>query len=590
MSSPHLSNQEIAHILYQIGEFLEIQEVAFKPRAYERAGRAVEVMDTPVGEGYTKRGLNALENIPGVGLSIDAKIEELIITGHLKYYEEIKKKMPVDVEGLSGIEGVGPKHIKEFWQKLKIKTVEDLEKAAKNGKLRKLPRLSEKLEQKILKSLEFHKAHGKRFFIGEALPLARDIEKRLQNLKWVRHVAVAGSIRRRKETIGDGDILATSDNPQEVMDYFVSMPEVAEVLAHGETKSMVRLHNGLELDLRVVPQESFGAALQYFTGNKDHNVALRKIAIAHDWKLNEYGLFAEQRGLKRGTTRRERLIAGRTEEEIYAKLGLAYIEPELREMTGELKAAEADALPKLVGYVDLRGDLQVQTNWTDGVNSLGEMAEAAKRAGLKYIAITDHTKRLAMTRGLDEKRLLQQMKEIDGLNKKLSGITILKGSEVDILRDGSLDISDTVLARLDIVGASVHSYFDMSRKEMTARVARAMQNPHVDILFHPTGRVVNSRPPYEIDMEAIIKTAKKTGTVLEANASQRLDLKDEYIRMAVGAGVKIAIDSDAHAAPHFSFLEYGIAQARRGWAERKDVINAWPLEKMLGMLKKEKPA
>src|SRR3989344_935479 len=574
MSTQRLSNQEIAHILYQIGEYLEIQEVAFKPRAYERAGRAVEAMDMPVGDVYAKGGLKALENIPGVGLSIAAKIEELIKTGRLKYYEEIKKQMPVDVEGLSTIEGVGPKHIKEFWQKLKIKTVEDLEKAAKNGKLRKLPRMSEKLEQKILKSVVFHNAHGARFFIGEALPLMRDIEKRLQNLQWVRHVAVAGSIRRRKETIGDGDILATSDNPQKVTDYFVSMPEVAEVLAHGETKSMLRLHNGLELDLRVVSQESFGAALQYFTGNKDHNVALRKIAIALGWKLNEYGIWHGKK-----------LLAGRTEEEVYAKLGLAYIEPELREMTGELKAAGANTLPKLVGYGDLQGDLQVQTNWTDGANSLGEMAEAGKRAGLKYIAITDHTKRLAMTGGLDEKRLLQQMKEIDGLNKKLSGITILKGYEVDILKDGSLDISDTVLARLDIVGASVHSYFDMSRKEMTARVARAMQNPHVDILFHPTGRVVNSRPPYEIDMEAVIKTAKKTGKVLEANASKRLDLKDEYIRMAVEAGVKIAIDSDAHAAPHFSFLEYGIAQARRGWAEKKDVINAWPLEKMLGMLK-----
>ena len=587
MSTQRLSNQEIAYVLYQIGEFLEIQEVAFKPRAYERAGRVVEAMDRPVREGYTKGGLKALENIPGVGLSIAAKIEELIKTGRLKYYEEIKKQMPVDVEGLSAIEGVGPKHIKEFWQKLKIKTAEDLEKAAKNGKLRKLPRMSEKLEQKIITSLEFHKAHGMRFFIGEALPLMRDIEKRLQNLKWVRHVAVAGSIRRRKETIGDGDILATSDNPQKVMDYFVSMPEVAEVLAHGETKSMVRLHNGLEFDLRVVPQESLGAALQYFTGNKDHNVALRKIAIAHDWKLNEYGLFkiAKQRKNGRETTQKEVLISGRTEEEVYAKLGLAYIEPELREMTGELKAAEANTLPKLVGYGDLQGDLQVQTNWTDGANSLEEMAEAAKRVGLKYIAITDHTKRLAMTGGLDEKRLLQQMAEIDTLNKKISGIAILKGSEVDILKDGSLDISDTVLAKLDIVGASVHSYFDMSRKEMTARVVRAMQNSHVDILFHPTGRVVNSRPPYEIDMEAIIKTAKKTGTVLEANASKRLDLKDEYIRMAVGAGVKIAIDSDAHAAPHFSFLEYGIAQARRGWAEKKDIINGWPMEKMLSMLK-----
>ena len=597
MSSPSLSNQEIAHILYQIGEYLELQEVAFKPQAYERATRAIEAMETPVGEIYEKGGQKALGEIPGVGESIAEKIEELIKTGRLKYFEQLKKKLPMDVEALSAIEGVGPKHIKQFWQKLKIKNVADLEKAAKAGRLRKLFRMSEKLEQKILRSIAFHKEHGSRFFIGAVLPLVRGIEARIQKLQWTQKAVVAGSIRRRKETIGDCDILATSDNPARVMDYFVKMPEVSEVLAHGDTKSMVRLHNGLELDLRVVPEASFGAALQYFTGNKDHNVALRKIAISKNLTLNEYGLFeiAEQRRIypakwrgKRRTTQKGKQIAGRTEEEIYEKLGLAYIEPEMREMAGEIEAAQSGKLPYLIGYGDLQGDLQTQTNWTDGVNSIEEMAQAAKNAGLSYIAITDHSKRLAMTGGLDEKKIKKQWAEIDRVNKKLKGIRILKGSEVDILKDGSLDLPDAILAQLDVVGASVHSYFEMPRAETTLRIVRAMENPHVDILFHPTGRVVNKRKPYEVDMETLCKAAKKTGTVLEANASGRLDLKDEHIKMARDTGVKIAINSDAHATTQFSMLEYGIAQARRGWAEKKDVINARPLEKMLAMLKNKR--
>ena len=587
MSTPSLSNQEIARILYQIGEYLELQDVAFKPRAYERAARALETLGAPAGDIYQKGGLKALGEISGVGESIAQKIEELIRTGHLKYYEQLKEKLPMDVEALSAIEGVGPKHIKQFWQKLKIKNVIDLEKAAKTGKLRTLERMSEKLEQKILRSIEFHKTHGARFFIGAILPEIRDIEKRLKNLQWTRNAAVAGSIRRRKETVGDADILATSDHSAKVMEFFINMPEVAEVLAHGDTKSMVRLHNGLELDLRVVPEESFGAALQYFTGNKDHNVALRKIAIARGWKLNEYGLFGVQGAGDRG----QKQIAGRTEEEIYDKLGLAYIEPELREMTGELEAAirqaqgKPNGLPKLIDYNDLKGDLQTQTNWSDGEHSIEEMAKAAQARGLTYLAITDHSKRLAMTGGLDEKKIKRQWKEIDRVNRKLKGTRILKGSEVDILKDGSLDLPDAILAQLDVVGASVHSYFEMPRADMTKRLLRTIQNPHVDILFHPTGRVVNKRKPIEVDMEMLIKGAKKTGTVLEANASERLDLKDEHIRMAVEAGVKIAIHSDAHSNAQFSLLEYGIAQARRGWATAEDVINTRTVDDMLLLLK-----
>jgi DNA polymerase (family 10) len=343
----------------------------------------------------------------------------------------------------------------------------------------------------------------------------------------------------------------------------------------GKTKSMVKLRNGMDVDLRVVEKESFGAALNYFTGSKDHNVTLRRIAQEKGLKLNEYGLFC---GSKR--------IAGKTEEGVYKALGLAYVAPELRENQGEIEAAKKGELPDLVGYGDLHGDLQTQTTWTDGSNSIEEMAAEAKRLGLEYIAITDHTKSLAMTGGSDERKLLKQMAAIDKINQSLKGIKILKGAEVNINKDGTLDIKDEVLAKLDVVGVAVHSHFNLPRKEMTERITRAMRNPHADILFHPTGRVIQKREPYDVDMDAIIKTAKETGTVLEIDAyPDRLDLKDEHVRKVVQAGVKLVIDSDAHSVNHIRFLEFGIAQARRGWAEKKDVINTKPLKEFLKCLK-----
>ena len=366
------------------------------------------------------------------------------------------------------------------------------------------------------------------------------------------------------------------------MEYFVNMPEVARVIAKGETKSSVKFSSGLDVDVRIVTEESYGAALNYFTGSKDHNVALRKIAIGKRWKLNEYGLFNATSDKGQG-----KMVAGKTEEEIYRALGMDYIEPEMRENTGEIELAQKHQLPKLVGYGDIHGDLQVQTNWTDGNDSIEVMANAAIKIGLKYIAITDHTKRLAMTHGLDERRILKQMAEIDIINKKFGGkFRILKGTECDILKDGSLDLPDEILAKLDVVGVSVHSHFNLSRAEQTERIKRAIMNPHIDILFHPTGRLIQKREAYDVDIDEIIKSAKKTGTVLEINASpSRLDLKDEYVRKCVEAGVKMSIDSDAHAADQFSFLEFGVAQARRGWAEKKDIINAWTLDVMLKLLK-----
>jgi len=571
-----MRNSELARIFREIALYLEMQGVQFKPRAYEKVAYALEALEEPVSEIYQRGGVKALREIPGVGEAIAEKIEELIKTGRLKYYEKLKKETPVDVRGLTSIEGVGPKTVKALYEKLRVKDVSDLERVAREGKIHGLPHFGAKAEQKILKGIGFLKQGSGRFPLGSILPLILEIRQRLSELSQVEEAVVAGSIRRRKETVGDADILAVSRAPEKIMSFFVSMPEVAHVHGRGKTKAMVRLHSGMDVDLRVVPRESFGAALGYFTGSKDHNVALRKIAQEKGLKLNEYGLF-----------RASKRVAGRTEEDIYRALGLPFIPPELRENQGEIEAAREGKLPDLVDYGDLRGDLQTQTTWTDGANSIEEMAREAKRLGLEYIAITDHTKSLAMTGGADEKKLLKQIAAIDKINRSLKGITVLKGAEVNINKDGTLDIRDDVLARLDVVGVAVHSHFNLSRREMTERIQRAMLNPHADILFHPTGRVIQKREAYEVDMDEIIRTARETGTVLEIDAyPERLDLKDEHVRKAVQAGVKLVIDSDAHSTHHIRFLEFGVAQARRGWAEKKDVINTRPLNEFLRALKR----
>ena len=571
-----MPNVEFALIFREISLYLEMQGVQFKPRAYEKVAYTLEAMEEPLAEIYQRGGIKALREVPGVGEAIAEKIEEIIQTGKLTYYEELRRKTPVDIRALTAIEGVGPKMVKVLYEKLEVKDVSDLERVAQIGKIRGLPHFGEKMEQKILRGIEFLKQGSGRVTLGAALPLILEIHGRLRELSDVDEVEVAGSIRRRKETVGDADILAISSRPEKVMDYFVSMPEVAHVLGKGKTKAMIKLKNGLDVDLRVVPEESFGAALNYFTGSKDHNVALRRIAQEKGLKLNEYGLF-------RGSQR----IAGKTEEEIYKVLGLSFIPPEIREDQGEIEAAKKGEIPDLVGYQDLRGDLQIQTTWTDGANSIEEMAEEARRLGLEYIAITDHTKGLAMTGGSDEKKLLRQMATIEKINRSLKGITVLKGAEVNINKDGSLDIKNEVLAELDVVGIAVHSHFNLPRKEMTERIKRAMRNPHADILFHPTGRVIQKREPYDVDMDEIIRTAKETGTVLEVDAyPNRLDLKDEHVRKAIEAGVKLVIDSDAHSVNHMRFLEFGVAQARRGWARKNDILNTLPEKDFIRSLKR----
>ncbi len=572
-----MKNYEIAKILYNIALYLEMEDEPFKPRAYEKAARSVEALTEDVSDIYKRGGTKALMNIPGVGESIAEKIEEMILTGKLEYYEKLKKKIPVDIESLTSVEGVGPKRVKILYKKLKIKTVEDLEKVAKAGKIQKLEGFGEKSEQAILKGIEFLKRGKGRFVLGYVLPVLREIEERLGKLPEVKKVDIAGSTRRMKETIGDADFLVVSNKPQKIMDFFTSMPDVAHVYSKGPTKSMVKLKIGLDADIRVVPEKSYGAALQYFTGNKDHNVALRKIAIEKGWKLSEYGVF----------DRHDKYLFGKTEEEVYEKLGMEWMPPELRENTGEIDAAMKNKLPKLIDYDSLKGDLQIQTKWTDGANSIKEMAEEARKLGLEYIAITDHTKALGFTGGLDEKRLEQQRKEIDKVNKELSGITVLRGAEVNILKDGKLDISDKTLAELDVVGAAVHSNFNLPKAEQTNRIIKAMQNENIDILFHPTGRIIQQREPYEVDIEKIIQTAKDTGIILEIDAfPDRLDLKDEHIKLAVKAGVKLVIDSDAHNRNQIHYLEFGIAQARRGWAEAKDVVNTRELKEFLKTIKR----
>lgn len=573
-----MKNHEIAKIFYDISTYLAMDDVPFKPQAYERAAMALESLGQDVRTIYEQDGLKGLQKIPGVGASTAEKIEEYLKTGKIKYYEELRKKMPVNIEELTSVEGIGPKMIRDLWKHLKIKDLKTLEKAAKAGKIQKLPNFRTKTEQNILQGIAFAKRSQGRWLLGTIYPYVDELIALLKDSGLVKEAVAAGSIRRMKETVGDVDILVTTKDQEKVIAYFLEHTRHTKLWGRGPTKVSLHTLQGFDIDLRVLDEDVFGAGLQYFTGSKEHNVKLRTYAAQKGYKVSEYGVF---KGRKR--------IACKTEEEVYQALGLPYIEPEMREDTGEIEAALQDKLPKLIPYGSLKGDLQVQTDWTDGKNSIEEMAKAAKANGLAYIAITDHTKDLAMTGGSNEEKLLRQMAEIDKVNAKISGVKILKGAEVNIRKDGTLDIEDRILAKLDVVGISVHSYFKMTRKDMTERIVRAMQNPHADILFHPTGRIIQKREPYEVDISEVISRAKKTGTLLEINAfPARLDIRDVYIKQALEAGVHLVIDSDAHASSHFQFLKYGIAQARRGWAAAKDIVNTQSLDKFLKSLKNSK--
>lgn len=574
-----MKNQEIANIFYEIADFLEMEGVQFKPYAYQKAAITLETLEKDVGEIYKEGGREALLKIPGIGKSMAEKIEEYLKTGKIKYYQDLRKKTPVQMEELTAIEGMGPRKAKILYQKLGIRNLKDLEKAAKAHKIAPLFGFGEKTEKNILEGIAFLKRSKGRFLLGEILPTVKEVYQKLKNLKEVERVDVAGSVRRMKETIGDVDFLVISKNSQAVMDFFTSLPGIVKIWGKGQTKSSVRMKEGFDMDLRVVPARSYGSALQYFTGSKEHNIATRKIAMDKGLKLSEYGLF---RGPK--------MVAGKSEEEIYKTLGMQWIPPEMRENQGEIELALEGKLPKLIDYKDIKGDLHCHSKWDGGNNTIEEMARAAREMGYQYIGISDHTKFLRIEHGLDERKLVQQRKEIDKLNERFQvsgfGFQVLQGCESNIMNDGSIDIKDEVLAKLDYVIAGIHSNFKMEKNKMTERMIKAMKNPNVDIISHPTGRILRRRDEYQIDFDKILRAAKETGTILEINSfPERLDLNDQNIRRAKEAGVKMVINTDSHHKDQLRFIEFGIAQARRGWAEKEDIINAWPLEKLLKQFK-----
>jgi DNA polymerase (family X) len=618
------TNAEIANILRKISFLLEIETTknnnisSFKNKAYNKAADKIENLSINIEILYRTEGIGGLLKIPSIGKAIASKIEEYLKTGEIQYYNQLRSELPINIDEFLGLEGIGPKTLKLIYDNLKIKNLDELEKAGTEGKIRTITGFSQKKEDTILKKIKNYKNGKGKFLIGEVYPLVKQIEKYLSELYTVRKVIAVGSFLRMKETIKDIDFLVVSDEPDKVIESFINMSEVKEILGKGSSKAFVKLNNGIDSDLLVVPEESYGSALLYFTGSKEHGIALRRIAQSKELKLNEWGLF--------DLNLKEKKRAGLTEEEIYNKLGLEWIPPEMRENKGEIELAKKarenkdkskeSQISQLVGYRDLKGDLQVHTNNTDGKMSIEEMALYAKEFGLDYIAITDHTKSLKITRGLDEEQILNQTNKINELNDKIKNgnffsdiqnkdsyiyennkddsheklnftdFRILSSAEVNILKDGSLDITDNTLDKLDIVGATIHSSFSLPIEIQTKRLVDTAQNPNVDIIFHPTGRIINKRDGYPVNIPKLIEVAKDTKTVLEIDAHyDRLDLKDEYIKTAIENDVKLVIDSDAHHPLHYVFLKFGIGQARRGWATKNDILNTLPVQKLLDNLK-----
>jgi DNA polymerase (family 10) len=572
-----MENRTIADIFTEIADILDIQgENPFRVRSYRNAARTIGDMSQSL-ESMVKAGKN-LEEIPGIGKSISEKIHEILSTGKCHFLEELKAEVPPGLTELLRLESLGPKKVKALYDELGVDSVDRLEKAAQAGRLRDLPGMGLKTEEKVLKSIEHYHAGMGRFKLSVGFTYAEALIEYLKDVPGVKRMDAAGSFRRRRETIGDLDILAICGKNCKVMDRFTGYGDIAEVLAKGETKSSARLKGGLQVDVRVLDEENYGAALHYFTGSKAHNVAIRERAKESGMKVSEYGVFR---------AKDEKRLSGAKEEDVFKAVGLPFIPPELREDWGEIQAAEKGKLPKLIELADIRGDLQMHTRATDGKNSIAEMAEKAEEMGYAYIAITDHSRAVRVAGGLNEKELAKHLKEIEKVGSQFSGLRILKGVEVDIMADGSLDLQDGILKECDVVLASVHSRFNLEEGEMTRRIIKALKNPNVNILAHPTGRLILEREPYKVNLKEVIQVATDQGVVLEINAyPDRLDLKDVDARMAKEMGAKLVISTDAHSTLQLELMKFGIFTARRGWVEAKDVINTLPLEGLLKTLRR----
>ena len=560
-----MKNHPVAQILYKIADLLEIQEVEFKPRAFRKAAMNIESLEQPIEEIARN---NQLQEIPGVGEGIEKKIIEILQTGTCKEYEKLKKQVPVNFEELKKVEGLGPKKIKSLYNKLHIRNLKDLESAIKKGKLQDLENFGEKTQENLKRALTFTKS-STRFLLPDAYNAAYELKKYLE--KKAERVEIAGSLRRFKESIGDIDILVIGK--PEIADYFTKYKDVKAVLSKGPTRSSVILNNNLQADIRIIPKQSWGAALNYFTGSKEHNIALRKLALKHKWKLSEYGLF-----------QKNKQIAGKTEEELYKKLGLNYIAAELRENQGEIEASHNHNLPQMIELKDIKADFHLHTNYSDGSSSIKEMADSAQKLGYKTIAITDHYGSLAIANSMNSKRIRKQWLEIDRLNKK-SKIRILKGAEINIKLDGTLDAENEILQKLDIVIASIHSGL---KNNVTERIIKAMENKYVNIIAHPSGRLINKREPANLDYQKLFDKSRKTGTILEINSSpERLDLEGMQVKNAVENSCLLAINTDAHSISSLQSMKFGVGVARRGWCEKKNIINTFDFKKLIKLLEKK---
>ncbi len=567
-------NEDIAAIFDELADLLEVEDAnPFRVRAYRNGARTVRSLGRELKD-LVAEGKD-LSKLQGIGKALAAKIVEILETGHAKALDELHKEVPASVEAILRIPGLGPKRVKALYHTLGIRNIQQLEQAARSGRLRGLAGFGDKTERHILERIESQRQSKPRFLRSVAVQYAAPLVQHLEASPGVTQVVVAGSYRRGKETVGDLDILAVAKHGKKVMERFVSYDEVREVVSQGTTRSTVILRSGLQVDLRVVPKQSYGAALHYFTGSKAHNIKVRRLGQQRGLKINEYGVFE---GDKR--------VAGDTEASVFRAVGLRAIPPELREDRGELDAAKAEGLPTLVAISDLQGDLHMHTTASDGRATLEEMVAAAKKRGLKYIAITDHSKRLTVAHGLDAERLCVQAEEIDELNGRVKGIKVLKGIEVDILEDGSLDLADDVLGRLDLVIGAVHSRFGLSRRRQTDRIRRAMDHPYFPVLAHPSGRLLQERAAYDVDLPQIIRHARERGCFMELDSQpNRLDLTDVYCHMAKEEGVLVSIDSDAHGEEGFENLVFGVAQARRGWLEKRDVLNTRSLRSLTQLLR-----